>query len=385
MVLSPTDLHHAPNRLAPHYSHFQLDGRVLLTGHSHQAWPDVARDGLLQAWTDAATHVDDKWSAAFAVADRVRRGFRHWMGDAEGPITLAQNTHELVTRFLSALDLSARPRVVMTDGEFHSISRQIRRMEEEGVEVVRVSSTEIDALPEALIAAIDAKTACVLVSAVFFHSSRIARGLDAVLTHATREGVPMLVDTYHALGPVPFSLSEWGLEDAYIVGGGYKYLQLGEGNCFLRTPADCALRPVNTGWFADFEHLDAPPSGEPVHYANGDMRFAGATYEPLSHYRAARVMDFFEEQGLSPRLLRDVSQHQLGVLAGAFDALDLDPADLCRDRSVPLHEFGGFLTLKAPRATEIVSALRSLGVFADARGDNLRLGPAPYLTDSNPV
>lgn len=381
MGVSSSDLHDAPNLLSPHYSSFHLDERVLLTGHSHQAWPDVAREGLLQGWTDASRGVDDKWSAAFAVASRVRRGFRRWMGDAEGPITLAQNTHELVCRFLSALDLDARPRVVITDGEFHSISRQMRRLEEEGVEVVRVSSTEVDALPEALIAAIDGKTACVLVSAVFFHSSRIVRGLSSVVSHATREGVPVLVDCYHALGPVPFSLSEWGLENAYVVGGGYKYLQLGEGNCFLRTPVDCELRPVNTGWFADFEHLDAPATVGAVHYAPGDMRFAGATYDPISHYRAARVMDFFEEQGLTPQLLRDVSQHQLRVLADAFDALDVNPADIDRDRSVPLHELGGFLTLKAPRAAELVSALRRLGVFADARGDNLRLGPAPYLSD----
>ena len=52
---------------------------------------------------------------------------------------------------------------------------------------------------------------------------------------------------------VPFSLRRAGLDDAFVVGGGYKYCQLGEGNCFLRFPADCELRPVVTGWFAEFE------------------------------------------------------------------------------------------------------------------------------------
>ncbi len=370
-----------PGRLAPHYSNFRLDERVLLTGHSHQAWPDVAWEGVLQCWADASMGVDDKWSAAFDTAERVRRGFRGWLGGADGAIALAQNTHELVYRFLSALDFGARPRVVMTDGEFHSISRQMRRLEEEGVEVVRVSSTELEALPEALIAAVDSKTACVLVSAVFFQSSRIAHGLSSVLSHANGEGVPMLVDCYHALGPVPFSLYDWGLENAYVVGGGYKYLQLGEGNCFLRTPTNCELRPVNTGWFADFENLDNPSTGGLVGYARGDMRFAGATYDPTSHYRAARVMDFFDEQGLTPKVLREVSQHQLRVLADAFDRLDIDAAEICRDRSVGLEELGGFLTLKSPRAADLVIAMRGQGVFVDARGEHLRLGPAPYLSD----
>jgi kynureninase len=189
------------------------------------------------------------------------------------------------------------------------------------------------------------------------------------------------VDTYHALGAIHFSLSEQGLEDAYIVGGGYKYLQLGEGNCFLRTPPHCTLRPVNTGWFADFEHLDAPVTDAPVGYSSGDNRFAGATYDPVRHYRAASVMDFFERQRLDAKTLRAISQHQMQVLRTAFDALDCDPADMRHDRNVPLQDLGGFFTLKAPRATELVHALRSLDVFSDARGDNLRLGPAPYLSD----
>ena len=50
-----------------------------------------------------------------------------------------QNTHELVMRFLSALDLRARPRLVTTDGEFHTLRRQLARLAEEGLEVVRAA------------------------------------------------------------------------------------------------------------------------------------------------------------------------------------------------------------------------------------------------------
>ena len=73
--MRPDDLFTSPNLLAPHYSAFRVSERLLLTGHSHQAWPDCARDGHLEAWDDAAELVDDKWERAFAKADRVRRGF----------------------------------------------------------------------------------------------------------------------------------------------------------------------------------------------------------------------------------------------------------------------------------------------------------------------
>ena len=48
-------------------------------------------------------------------------------------------------------------------------------------------------------------------------------------------------------------------------------------------------------------------------YGQGGDRFAGATYDPTSHYRAAAVFDFFRERGLTPELLREVSQHQIGA------------------------------------------------------------------------
>ena len=60
--------------IARHYSRFRVSERVLLTGHSHQAWPDLAFDAQRQAWLDAAELVDDKWGRAFEVADEVRAG-----------------------------------------------------------------------------------------------------------------------------------------------------------------------------------------------------------------------------------------------------------------------------------------------------------------------
>ena len=41
----------------------------------------------------------------------------------------------------------------------------------------------------------------------------------------------------------------------------------------------------------------------------------------------------------------------------------------------------GFLALRSPRAGELSAALRGRGVLTDFRGDVLRLGPAPYLSD----
>ena len=116
MALTASALYASPNALAPFYRRFRVAERLLLTGHSHQAWPDVAFAAQENAWLDAAERVDDKWEWAFTKAGRVRRGFARLLDDPDGVLALGPNTHELVVRFLSTLPLKQRPRIVTTDG-----------------------------------------------------------------------------------------------------------------------------------------------------------------------------------------------------------------------------------------------------------------------------
>lgn len=365
--------------LAAHYSRFRVGERLLLSGHSHQAWPDVGREGQLEAFDDAALEVDEKWGRAFAKAERVREGFRLWLSEPGAEIALGQNTHELVLRFLSALDLRRRPRLVSTDGEFHTLRRQLGRFREEGLDVVCVPARPAATLAERLAAEVDGRTAAVLVSAVLFEDSAVVPGLPELLRAYRERGAELLVDAYHALGPVRLTID--GLEDAWVVGGGYKYLQLGEGNCFLRLPPQAEeMRPVLTGWFAEFAELAADTRHPEVGYGRGAERFAGSTYDPTAHYRAARVMDFFAEQGLTPETLPESYREQVVRLAQRFDALGLPDDVVTRDRENP--DVGGFLALRAANAETLQRELAARGVLTDSRGTYLRLGPAPYLTDA---
>ncbi len=186
-----------PAALAPHYSAFRVSERLLLTGHSHQAWPDVGREGVLEAWDDAALHADEKWERAFAKAERVRDGFRALLGEPDAELALDQNTFGLVTRFLSALDFDRRPRLVTSDGEFHTLRRLLARLGEQGLEVVRLPAHPAETLAERLAAEADDHTSAVLVSAVLFGDSRLVPGLrelasacEAVARRAARRRLP---------------------------------------------------------------------------------------------------------------------------------------------------------------------------------------------------
>jgi len=371
---------HDPRAVAAHYTAARVHERLLLTGHSHQAWPDVARGAQLEAFDDATELVDEKWGRAFAKAEQVQDGWLRWLGDdGSGVVTLADSTHTLLVRLMSSLDWTESPRVVTTDGEFHSARRQLARLAETGVEVVRVPAEPVTTLAERVAAQVDDRTAMVLVSKVLFATAAVVPGLAAVAAASRRHAAVLVVDTYHALGALDWSLAEDDLLDAFVVGGGYKYLQHGEGSCFLRWPAGCRLRPVVTGWFAEFTDLATTPVGQ-VGYGDGPERFAGSTYDPTSQYRAARVTAFFAEQGFTPAWLRSVSRHQVGRLAAAVQALDVDPSVVAL--AVPDPDLrAGFLALRTPHAGRLQQVLRSRGVLTDHRGDVLRLGPAPYLRD----
>ena len=368
-----------PATLRPLYSSFlEPRGgprRLLLTGHSHQAWPDVAREGLLEAFTVAAEHVDDKWGAVFAAQDELRVHIAARIGCLPDEIAFAPNTHELVVRFLSAMPLAKRPHVVTTTGEFHSAFRQLRRLAEEGVEVTFVPAEPAHTLAERLASAVTERTSAVIVSTVLFGTSTVVPDLERLVERATRLGAHVLLDAYHAFDIVPFAVPA----RAFLVTGGYKYAQWGEGVCFLRVPAGCDLRPVYTGWFAGYAQLsDRRTEGAVAYAADGATRFAGSTFDPASTFRARAVARFFDAHAMTVDALRATSLAQTArILAGARDLPGITIATPLADA-----DRGGFVALRTARAPELSAALREDGVFTDARGDLLRLGPAPYVTDA---
>lgn len=369
----------AANPLARHYSRFRVGERLLLTGHSHQAWPDVGFEGQQRAWLDAAELVDDKWDRAAAEAARVRAGFARLLGDDPANIALGQNTHELIVRWLSALPFRSRPQLVTTRGEFHTIRRQLDRFADAGFEVTKIDVHPVEAIAERLAAEVSDRTLAVLVSSVLFETAAIVPGLDRVAAACAKYGAELLVDAYHHLNVIPFDIDGMGLQRAFVTGGGYKYCQLGEGNAFLRVPDGRRLRPILTGWFAEFEAIEST-AHEQVAFATGAAAFAGATYDPTSHYRAAAVFDFHRQQNLTPAELRRINQHQVRTLIAAFERLDLEPS-VAHVEPMPGDRRGGFVAIRTPLAREAVRRLRDRGVFVDARGDRLRVGPAPYLRD----
>jgi selenocysteine lyase/cysteine desulfurase len=373
------DIDYLATRLYPHYSRFDVANRLLFTGHSHQAWPDVAREGLAEAYDITARHVDKKWKIADEKTKILRSYLRNYYDDPGGLYCRGENTHQLLISWLSALDLRNKPKIITTDGEFHSMFRQLQRLSEEGVNIARVEA-ERDDITRQIQENIDDQTCAVMLSRVYFKSSLVNRYIPEIAQIVRKNNIPLLIDDYHGTNVVPLSIKQAGLQDCFLVTGGYKYLQWGEGNCFLRFPQNCSLRPVLTGWFASFNTLEHPRTQGLVQYGEGNQRFAGGTYDPSAQFRAAKVVAFFREQNLTQTVLRLQYIAQVQRLRRVFQEQRNDPKIIKLYHQKPLAQNGGFLALQSPFARRLQTLLFNEKVFTDARGHVLRFGPAPYTT-----
>ncbi|MBI2079386.1 hypothetical protein HYT84_01365, partial [Candidatus Micrarchaeota archaeon] len=121
-----------PRTARPHYSRFMKRGRVLLSGHSHRAWPNVTEKGHMLTLKLAREHVDRKWEIIFGeIIPEWQERVAKRIG-VTNPRLLAndENTHNLVARVLTSRPIDRDLEIVTTDAEFQSLTRQALRFKE---------------------------------------------------------------------------------------------------------------------------------------------------------------------------------------------------------------------------------------------------------------
>jgi selenocysteine lyase/cysteine desulfurase len=367
--------------LRAHYrTFFEASGDALhVTGHSHHPWPDVSRAAHLQYWEDSARLTNRKWQDRVfgeVVPEAQAHVARH-LGLA-GPtlVAFAPNTHEFVARLYSCLDWSRRPRVLTTANEFHSFARQTRRLEETGrLEVTRIPVEPYATFRDRFARALGDPHDLVFLSQVFFDSSFVVEGLDALLADVPAETI-VAVDGYHAFMAIPVDLGALGRRIFYTAGG-YKYAQAGEGVCFLSVPERCALRPVYTGWYSDFGQLSGA-QGDAIGYGPAAMRFWGSTFDPSGLYRFNAVMRWLDGLGVTAREIHaHVAQLERQFLEGlaAMRPAQLPLAALTPPEGAPR---GNFLTFDLDDGEHVERRLAEHGVLVDRRGRRVRFGFGVY-------
>lgn len=339
--------------------------------HSHHPWPDVTEAAQIACWDDAARLLDGKWAHIFnTVLPQAQRHVARVLNLPDpSSIVFAPNTHEFVRRLLSALP--ERPRILTSDAEFHSFTRQIARLEEDGlVQVTRVSALPLADFTERFCTAAAQDFDMIFVSSVFFNSGFVWPWRK-LLNEVRRSETFVVLDGYHAFMAVPEDLSD-AAQRLFYIAGGYKYAMAGEGACFMHCPPGYGPRPRDTGWYAAFGALSGPQGA--TAYAKDASRFAGATYDPSGLYRFNAVQNWWREVGRSVALdLDDVRRLQRQFLTGQKLGAPL----------TPLEQTGRFITIRRPDAARIEAALAADGIIIDRRDDRLRFGFGIYQDDGD--
>jgi selenocysteine lyase/cysteine desulfurase len=350
-----------------------------VTAHSHHPWPDVTRAAHVQYWEDSARLTNRKWQEKVfgeVVPEAQGHVARHLALRDAKRVAFAPNTHEFVARLYSCLDWSRPVRVLTTTGEFHSFARQTRRLEETGrLEVARVPVEPYATFRARFAAALRAPQDMVFLSQVFFDSSFVVEGLDELLAGVPAEAV-VAVDGYHAFMAIPVALGTLG-DRIFYTAGGYKYVQAGEGACFLSIPAGCALRPVYTGWYSDFGRLSGA-QGEAVGYGADAMRFWGSTFDASGLYRFNAVMRWLRDLGVTAR---DIHAHVEALERRFLDGLaDAPVARLPLAALTPPagEPRGNFLTFDLDDAEAVEQRLAAAAILVDRRGRRVRFGFGVY-------
>jgi selenocysteine lyase/cysteine desulfurase len=211
-----------------------------------------------------------------------------------------------------------------------------------------------------------------------FNSGLVFKGLEALAEISRPEGPWVVIDGYHGFMAIETDFSPY-IDRLFYLAGGYKYAMAGEGMAFLHAPHGYGARPVNTGWYAEFDDISLPPGA--VGYAPDARRFMGSTFDASGLYRFIAVRAKLEAEAVTTVL---AAEHVAGLQAQLLHAIEgtaLGDAELLNPPTGKAHS--RFLAFRSANAQRWQQELQAHDVITDVRGDVLRIGLGLYHDDSD--
>ena len=360
-----------------YYSQFlkKHEGQLHLSSHSHYFWPDISFSAYEDYWDLAARKSDQKWEQIFSKHIPKAQSLISKILNIDSPqrIAFAPNTQELTARLISCFYDQNEMNFLTTKSEFHSFSRQVSRLEEQKHVHVKYIDNEQEAFEENFLKSITPNLTMIFLSQVFYNSGKlISKGFIQKIIAKKSKDTVLVIDGYHGFCAVKTDLSDI-VENIYYLAGAYKYAQAGEGMCFMTTPKECKLRPLNTGWFAAFSDLENKSSD--VTYDNSGLRFASSTLDFSTLFKFNKIWSEFEKENIS---YIDIIEHSKALQKLFFNLVDKSYLT-----SKELEKIGLFLCYDFKdigTAQEIFENLKHENILTDRRDSRIRFSFAAYIS-----
>jgi kynureninase len=208
-----------------------------------------------------------------------------------------------------------------------------------------------------LLDAIDEETLIVPISHVIFRSAFI-QDVPAIVEKAHRVGAYVLLDSFQALGTVPFDVQQLNVD--FCTGGVLKWLCGGPGTAYLYVRPDLArkLEPSFTGWMGH----DNPFAFEigPTQYTDSMYRFTQGTPNIPGLHAARPGLKIIAEAGIEKVRAKSVRQTALLIeMADRRGWRVNTPRDPARR--------GGTVSIDMPNAQQVCEELLKRDVLVDYR------------------
>lgn len=350
----------------PFFARTLARGGVYLASHTLGRPLDQAQEDIAEGASAWAEQLRDAWAPWLAEEARYRAALAKLLGVSESNRVVPKaSAGQALRAVLNALPWGAT--VLTTDAEFTSVAVILAQFHARGrLRVVRSGAT-LDEVWNALLR--ETSTRLVVVSQVFYSDGRVFGGLPQLARACRAAGAELLVDCYHGLGVLPFSMEELGC--SYLIGGCYKYLRGGPGAAFLALSRDAAgTPPLDIGWFALQDEAEIWGTHGPSLREGGDG-WLEATPAVLPYYAARAGLELTAALGIER--LRAYSLGQLVLLKKLLEA-----CGIAAEGGDTSH--GAFLTVATPHADALVRGLAAESIVVDARQDRLRICPDVLTT-----
>ncbi len=349
-----------------------LDTCTYLVSHSLGAMPRRARKYVRE--------FEDQWD---------HRGVRAWhegwweigretgnllapiLGVDRDTITMHQNVTVAQSIVVSCFSFDGpRRKILLQDLDFptnHYLFEGFRRYGAD-VEIVP-SHNSVKAPIDALVDAIDERTALVPISLVLFRSACL-QDVTPVVRRAHEVGAKVVLDVYQGAGAIPMNLKALGVD--FAVGGSVKWLCGGPGAGYLYVRPDLIhdLEPAVVGW-AGHRTPFAFTTGE-IDYASGVERFQSGTPNVPALASARAGYEIVNEVGVAA-----IREKSLALTRRLIDAAQRHGWRLNTPTSD--RERGGSVVIDVPRGAEVTDELLRRDVIVDYRpGAGVRIAPHFY-------
>lgn len=360
------------------------EGKQHYAAHSHHYWPDVTYDAMIEYWEDSARLVDDKWGHILGLkAPAVQKLIAKNLNFAHPEnISFAPNTHDLFMRVISSFQ-NKKIKVLTTDSEFYSFSRQANWMRELNLmDMTVVPSAPYDSFTDRFKTEINKNDFdLIFFSQVFFNSGIVVEDIESIIESVQNDKTVIIIDGYHGFMAVPTDLSNIG-HRAFYIAGSYKYAQGGEGCCFMTIPRDYNVIPTLTGWYAGFQDLNN--NSNTVTFPNDGTRFSGSSMDYTALYRLHAVLKLFNDHHISVDEIHTYVQMLQRKFLKRIDEMNHPYLNRKYLLMVDEHNHGHFLSFKMPSVeicNQIKKELLAKNIITDSRKEVLRFGFAIYQDD----